>query len=72
MKLPLTADTLDRKLRRLEGLADAIRYAPYGFAGFFDANNVKETTLERILEAELYRFVGFFYDVVVRIAGAAP
>lgn len=50
------ADTLDRKLRRLEGLADAVRYAPYGFAGFFDANQVKETTLEHILEADLLLF----------------
>lgn len=49
-------DVLDRRLRRLEGLADAVRYAPYGFSGFFDAATVREDTLERILETDLLLF----------------
>lgn len=50
------AETLDRRLRRLEGLADAVRYAPYGFAGFFDAESVRESTLDQILETDLLLF----------------
>jgi len=50
------AEILDRRACRLEGIADAIRYAPYGFSGFFDAGAVREDALERILEADLVLF----------------
>jgi hypothetical protein len=50
------AEFLDRRLRRVEGVADAVRYAPYGFSGFFDAERVSEKTLERLLEADLLLF----------------
>ncbi|MFN8548986.1 MAG: hypothetical protein U0527_13725 [Candidatus Eisenbacteria bacterium] len=50
------AEALDKRLRRMEGLADAVRYAPYGFSGFFDAESVREDTLERILETDLLLF----------------
>lgn len=49
-------EALDKRLRRMEGLADAVRYAPYGFSGFFDAESVREDTLERILETDLLLF----------------
>jgi hypothetical protein len=42
--------------RRLDSLADAIRYAPYGFSGFFDAPEIGEDTLDRILEIDLLLF----------------
>jgi len=42
--------------RTLDSLADAIRYAPYGFSGFFDAAAIGEATLDRILEIDLLLF----------------
>ena len=38
---------------RLDGIADAIRYAPYGFSGFFDAPAVGEDVIDRILVSDL-------------------
>lgn len=49
-------EALDKRIRRLETLVDAVRYAPYGFSGFFDAESVREDTLERILESDLLLF----------------
>jgi hypothetical protein len=49
-------EVLDRRAVRLDGIADAIRYAPYGFSGFFDATEVREDALDRILEADLLLF----------------
>jgi hypothetical protein len=49
-------EILDRKAARLDGVADAIRYAPYGFSGFFDAIEIREDALDRILEADLLLF----------------
>ncbi|MBM3286381.1 MAG: hypothetical protein FJY88_03380 [Candidatus Eisenbacteria bacterium] len=46
----------DRQAKRLDTLADTIRYAPYGFSGFFDADAVSEESLEWILEADLLLF----------------
>jgi hypothetical protein len=45
-----------RRLRRVEGIADAVRYAPYGFSGFFDAVRIREETLEKLLETDLLLF----------------
>lgn len=50
------AAPLDDRIVRLDGVADAIRYAPYGFSGFFDADAIAEDALERILEADLILF----------------
>lgn len=50
------AEQLDRRLRRVESVADAVRYAPYGFSGFFDIEKVRERTLDRLLEADLLLF----------------
>jgi hypothetical protein len=63
------ADALDRRLRRAEGVADAVRYAPYGFSGFFDAEQVREETLEKILESDLLLFQDLD-ETVERLRGA--
>ncbi len=63
------AEHLDRRLRRTEGIADAVRYAPYGFSGFFDAAQVREETLERLLETDLLLFQDLD-DAVERLRGA--
>ncbi len=47
---------MERRMKRLDALADTIRYAPYGFSGFFDAASVREESLEWILEADLLIF----------------
>jgi hypothetical protein len=47
---------LSKRIERLDALSDAIRYAPYGFSGFFDAAEVREESLEWILEADLLLF----------------
>jgi hypothetical protein len=49
-------EMVDRRALRLEGISDAIRYAPYGFSGFFDAPTIREDSLDRILEADLLLF----------------
>jgi len=63
------AEELDRRLRRTEGVADAVRYAPYGFSGFFDAEKVREETLERLLETDLLLFQDLD-DALERLRGA--
>jgi hypothetical protein len=63
------AEALDRRLRRLEGVSDAVRYAPYGFSGFFDAEKVREETLEKILETDLLLFQDLD-ETVERLRGA--
>ncbi len=49
-------EAVDRRMKRLDTLADAIRYAPYGFSGFFDGPDVREEVLERVLECDLLIF----------------
>lgn len=49
-------EQLNVRLRRIEALAEAVRYAPYGFSGFFEAETVREETLERLLETDLLLF----------------
>ncbi len=53
------SEHLESRAARLDGIADAIRYAPYGFSGFFDAATIREDALDRILEADLL----LFYDL---------
>ena len=62
-------EQLERRLRRVEGVADAVRYAPYGFSGFFDAEQVREETLEQLLETDLLLFQDLD-DAVERLRGA--
>ena len=59
-----------RRLRRVEALAEAVRYAPYGFSGFFEAERVREETLERLLETDLLLFQDL--DDAVEVLRAAP
>ena len=40
----------DRTARRLEKIGDRVRFASYGYAGFFDLVKVKEEELDRIYE----------------------
>lgn len=54
--LDSAVEALEQRLRRVEGVSDAVRYAPYGFSGFFEAVRVREETLERILETDLLLF----------------
>ncbi len=49
-------DGIEERARNLDTLADAIRYAPYGFSGFFDAPSIAEETLDQILEVDLLLF----------------
>jgi hypothetical protein len=53
---PNLTEGFDERAQRIGGIADAVRYAPYGFSGFFDALDVREDSLERILEADLLLF----------------
>jgi hypothetical protein len=46
-----------------------VRYAPYGFRGFFDAEKVREETLEKILETDLLLFQDLD-ETVERLRGA--
>ena len=66
--LDRSVELLDRRLRRTETLADAVRYAPYGFAGFFDSETVREETLEKLLEIDLLLFQDLD-ETVERIRG---
>jgi len=68
--LDSAVEALEQRLRRVEGVADAVRYAPYGFSGFFEATRVREETLERILETDLLLFQDLD-DAVERIRGTA-
>ncbi len=44
---------LDRISTRLEKLEDELRYASYGYTGFFDGTGINEDDLERIYEYDL-------------------
>lgn len=54
----------DRLDRRLDGLSQAIRFADYGAAGFFDVVEIDEPELER-----LYRLDLTVLDDLSRLAG---
>jgi hypothetical protein len=53
---PTLIDGFEDRCHRLEGVAEAVRYAPYGFSGFFDALDVREDSLERVLASDLLLF----------------
>jgi len=42
----------DRVARRLEKIIDRVRFASYGYAGFFDIAKVREEELDRIYELD--------------------
>ncbi len=44
---------LDRSERKLRTVADRIRLADYGYAGFFDAFKIQEEELDRLYEFDL-------------------
>lgn len=54
----------DRTNRRLEKIIDRIRFASYGYAGFFDIAKVKEEELDKI-----YEFDASLLDDVESIKG---
>jgi hypothetical protein len=43
-------DEADRVVRKLQKCADAVRFASYGYAGFFDQVKIEEAELERIYQ----------------------
>jgi hypothetical protein len=49
-------EAFSQRLARLEAIAHSVRYAPYGFSGFFDLEKVREETLEKVLECDLLIF----------------
>lgn len=67
---PLWAPRLEEPARKLETIGDAVRYAPYGFSGFFDASSVREDTLERVLVADLLLFEDL--DRIEALLGHVP
>lgn len=59
-------DLVDRAVRKLEALADRVKYDSYGYSGYFDPVKIREPELE-----ELYRFDLGLFDGVERINGTA-
>lgn len=51
-KLEVLAD-VDRAVRKLRTVADRIRLADYGYAGFFDAFKIEQEELDRMVEFDL-------------------
>ena len=58
-------DKVDRVLRRIEGLADKIKYDSYGYSGYFDPVKIREPELD-----QLYRFDLGLFDGADRIKDA--
>ena len=46
-------DDIDNLYRRLEGVADKIKLATYGYAGFFDVIKVREDELDALYQFDL-------------------
>ncbi len=46
-------DEIARVDKKLEKLSDSIRYADYGYSGFFDQKEISESTLCSIFKADL-------------------
>lgn len=51
-KLEVLSD-VDRAIRKLRTVADKIRLADYGYAGFFDAFKIEQEELDRMVEFDL-------------------
>lgn len=56
VNLEAAAIQLAARITRLENLLLAVRFAPYGFVGFFDVATIGEDHLEHILEIDLLLF----------------
>ncbi|MCA9728289.1 MAG: hypothetical protein KC729_11440 [Candidatus Eisenbacteria bacterium] len=56
VNLEAAAIQLAARITRLENLLSAVRFAPYGFVGFFDVPVIGEDKLEQILEIDLLLF----------------
>lgn len=56
VNLEAAAIQLAARITRVENLLSAVRFAPYGFVGFFDAAVIGEDQLEQILEVDLLLF----------------
>ncbi len=46
-------DDLDNIYRRLEAVADKVRFASYGYAGFFDVVKIREDELDALYDFDL-------------------
>ncbi len=44
---------LDRALKKIDQIENRVRFASYGYAGFFDVQKIEETQLERIYRFDL-------------------
>ncbi len=58
-------DLVDRAVRKVEGLADKVRFDSYGYSGYFDPVKIREPELEK-----LYQFDLGLFDGVERIHNA--
>ena len=61
------ADRIDRKLQRA---ADGLRYASYGYAGFFDQAKIREDELDRLYDYD-YGLIANVAEVHSKVAGAS-
>jgi len=59
-------DIVDRAARKLQALADRVKYDSYGYSGYFDPVKIREPELE-----ELYRFDLGLFEKVDGISKAA-
>ena len=59
-------DDLDTMSRRLEAVSDKVRFASYGYAGFFDVIKIKENELEALyaFDVKLLDSVNNLYDLL--------
>ena len=73
LSIPLTdsgriavLDDLDNMSRRLEAVSDKVRFASYGYAGFFDVIKIKENELEALyaFDVKLLDSVNNLYDLL--------
>jgi hypothetical protein len=61
-------DDLERFGRKLDTLTDSIRFADYGYTGFFDAIKIKEDELDRLYEYDA-AFAGRIGEVASALNG---
>ncbi len=59
-------DFVDRAIRKLEALADRVKYDSYGYSGYFDPVKIRESELEK-----LYQFDLGLFDEVERLNSMA-
>ncbi len=66
------ADDLERAVGKLQLLMDQVKTAAYGYAGFFDADKVREAELEALVrfDQEMVRRVGELQERIGSVAQA--